>query len=111
MLSLDQATHKAREVLDKARLETAGWIDEAKDVAADWRVKVDTTVLRARADRSERYAKAVLVLALASVDEAEKVRTKGLNAPYAEITFDFVLHAESDVAPGTVVNRAHAPAG
>ncbi|WP_439548938.1 catechol 1,2-dioxygenase [Falsiroseomonas sp.] len=45
------------------------------------------------------------------VDDAEKVRAKGLNAPYAEITFDFVLHAESDVAPATVVNRAHAPAG
>ncbi len=45
------------------------------------------------------------------VDDADKVRAKGLNAPYAEITFDFVLHTESEAAPSTIVNRAHAPAG
>jgi catechol 1,2-dioxygenase len=45
------------------------------------------------------------------VDDAGQVRAKGLNAPYAEITFDFVLHAEVGTAPGTVVQRAHAPAG
>ena len=45
------------------------------------------------------------------VDDAEKVRAKGLNAPYAEITFDFVPHADSQAAPSTIVNRAHAPAG
>ena len=45
------------------------------------------------------------------VSDAEKVRAKGLNAPYAEITFDFVLHAESAAAPDTVVHREHAPAG
>ena len=45
------------------------------------------------------------------IDDAEMVRAKGLNAPYAEITFDFVLHAEAAAAPSTVVNREHAPAG
>jgi catechol 1,2-dioxygenase len=45
------------------------------------------------------------------VSDAAAVHAKGLNAPYAEITFDFVLHAESAVAPVTVVNREHAPAG
>lgn len=45
------------------------------------------------------------------VSDAAAVRAKGLNAPYAEITFDFVLHAESAAAPGTVVHREHAPAG
>lgn len=45
------------------------------------------------------------------VSDADKVRAKGLNAPYAEITFDFVLHAESSAAPTTIVQRAHAPAG
>ncbi|HEX2941133.1 MAG TPA: catechol 1,2-dioxygenase [Rhodopila sp.] len=44
------------------------------------------------------------------VSDATAVREKGLNAPYAEITFDFVLHAEQAVAPTTVVNRQHAPA-
>jgi catechol 1,2-dioxygenase len=45
------------------------------------------------------------------VSDAASIREKGLNAPYAEITFDFVLHAETDAAPGTVVSRDHAPAG
>jgi catechol 1,2-dioxygenase len=45
------------------------------------------------------------------VSDAASIREMGLNAPYAEITFDFVLHAETDAAPGTVVSRDHAPAG
>ena len=44
------------------------------------------------------------------IEEAAKVHAKGLNAPYAEITFDFVLHAESVAAPNTIVNREHAEA-
>jgi catechol 1,2-dioxygenase len=38
------------------------------------------------------------------------VNARGLNAPFAEITFDFVLHRESASAPGTVVTREHAEA-
>src|SRR5450432_284801 len=38
------------------------------------------------------------------------IRARGLNAPFAEITFDFVLHPESAGAPNTVVTRAHAEA-
>jgi catechol 1,2-dioxygenase len=45
------------------------------------------------------------------VTDAAAAREKGLNAPYAEITFDFVLHPEQTVAPTTVVHREHAPAG
>jgi catechol 1,2-dioxygenase len=44
-----------------------------------------------------------------SADPAE-VRARGLNAPFAEITFDFVLHRERASAPTTVVTRAHAEA-
>jgi catechol 1,2-dioxygenase len=44
-----------------------------------------------------------------SADPAE-VRARGLNAPFAEITFDFVLHRERADAPNTVVTRAHAEA-
>jgi catechol 1,2-dioxygenase len=42
-----------------------------------------------------------------SADPAE-VRARGLNAPFAEITFDFVLHRQRAGAPNTVVTRAHA---
>ena len=45
-----------------------------------------------------------------STDPAE-IRARGLNAPFAEITFDFVLHPDSAAAPNTVVTRAHAEAG
>ena len=44
-----------------------------------------------------------------SADPAE-VRARGLNAPFAEIAFDFVLHREHANAPNTVVTRAHAEA-
>ena len=38
------------------------------------------------------------------------IRARGLNAPFAEITFDFVMHSEGAGAPSTVVTRAHAEA-
>jgi catechol 1,2-dioxygenase len=44
------------------------------------------------------------------VTDAAAVHARGLNAPYAEISFDFVLHAESAAAPNPVVTRAHAEA-
>ncbi len=44
------------------------------------------------------------------IEDAAKVHAKGLNAPYAEITFDFVMHAESAAAPKTIVTREHAEA-
>ena len=44
------------------------------------------------------------------IEDAGKIHAKGLNAPYAEITFDFELHAESATAPKTIVSREHAEA-
>ena len=44
------------------------------------------------------------------VDDAAAIRARGLNAPYAEITFDFVLNNEVSGAPETVVHREHAEA-
>lgn len=38
------------------------------------------------------------------------IHARGLNAPFAEITFDFVMHPESAAAPNAVVTRAHAEA-
>jgi catechol 1,2-dioxygenase len=39
-----------------------------------------------------------------------EIRDRGLNAPFAQITFDFVLHREAASAPNTVVTRPHAEA-
>ena len=44
-----------------------------------------------------------------SADPAE-IRARGLNAPFAEISFDFVLHHARANAPSTVVTRARAEA-
>lgn len=42
--------------------------------------------------------------------DPKAIHARGLNAPFAEIDFDFVLHAETATAPNTVVTRAHAEA-
>jgi catechol 1,2-dioxygenase len=44
-----------------------------------------------------------------SADPAE-ARARGLNAPFAEITFDFVLHPARADVPNTAVTRPHAEA-
>jgi catechol 1,2-dioxygenase len=38
------------------------------------------------------------------------IHAHGLNAPFAEITFDFILHPESASAPKAEVTRPHAEA-
>ena len=70
--TLEDGAMKAKIALDQARTDMAAWVDDARDVVTDWKARLDTTMLHARADRSERYAEAALVVALASVDQAEK---------------------------------------
>ena len=43
-------------------------------------------------------------------DDPVDLNKQGLNAPYAEITFDFTLNHDTAALPGTVVERAHAKA-
>jgi catechol 1,2-dioxygenase len=43
--------------------------------------------------------------------DAASAKIKGYNGPYAEISFDFTLHAEVPNAPDAVVVREHATAG
>jgi predicted Zn-dependent protease len=70
--TLEDSAHKAKESLENAQIEMASWVEDTKTTVADWRAKLDTNMLRARADRAERYADASLIVALAGVDEAEK---------------------------------------
>ena len=51
-----------------------------------------------------------LIPAVRHVADPAAIHAKGVNAPFAEITFDFVLHAEAASAPTTIVQRAHAEA-
>ncbi len=44
------------------------------------------------------------------VSDAASLQARGVNAPYAEIAFDFALHPEAAHLPSSVVDRAHAQA-
>jgi catechol 1,2-dioxygenase len=44
------------------------------------------------------------------ITDAAAIHARDLNAPFAEITFDFVLNRAVEDAPDTVVHRAHAEA-
>lgn len=72
IVTLEGEAHEAKQSLDQARANMADWVDETKQVVADWKAKFDTKMLQGRAERSERYADAALVVALAGVDNAEK---------------------------------------
>jgi catechol 1,2-dioxygenase len=52
--------------------------------------------------------RADLIPPVRRIEAADAIHARGLNAPFAEITFDFVLHPESAGAPSSVVNREHA---
>lgn len=51
-----------------------------------------------------------LIPAVSRHADAADPKARGLNAPYSEITFDFVLNREVATLPDTVVERAHAKA-
>jgi len=75
---LDQARTKLeaqKERVEKARVELKARADqkvaEVKEAINEWKAKHEVRKLNARAERSEAYADAAMVLALASIDEAE----------------------------------------
>lgn len=70
--ALENDAHKAKDKLDQANADMAAWVDDAEETVTGWKTKFDAKMLQARADRSERHADAALVVALATVDEAEK---------------------------------------
>lgn len=70
--SLEEVAQKAKGGLDQAQADMAAWVDDTKETVAGWKTKLDTKMLQSRADRSERYAEAAMVVALSSVDHAEK---------------------------------------
>jgi catechol 1,2-dioxygenase len=51
-----------------------------------------------------------LIPQVRDVTDPAAIRGRGLNEPFVEISFDFVLHPESAAAPKTVVAREHATA-
>ena len=72
LVTLDEGTEKAKQTLDQARTDMGAWMDDAKASVAEWKEKLDIKMLDARAERSEHYAEAALIVALAGVDQAEK---------------------------------------
>ncbi len=51
-----------------------------------------------------------LIPAVRRSSDPAAIHARGLNAPFAEITFDFIMHREAATAPNTVVTRPHAEA-
>jgi catechol 1,2-dioxygenase len=51
-----------------------------------------------------------LIPAVRRSTDPAAIRARGVDAPFAEITFDFVLNRAVEGAPDTVVHRAHAEA-
>jgi len=51
-----------------------------------------------------------LIPPVVRVTDPAAIHAHGLNAPFARIEFDFVMHRDHAVAPATIVNRAHAEA-
>ena len=70
--ALEDDAHKAKGKLDQANADLKAWADDAEDTVAGWKASFDAKMLQARADRSERHADAALVVALATVDQAEQ---------------------------------------
>ena len=59
-----------------SQVEVKEWLEARKtataDRVADWKAKFETRKLQNRADGAERYAEAAIVVAPATVDEAER---------------------------------------
>lgn len=70
--ALEDDAHKAKDRLDQANADLKAWVDDAEETVAGWKASFDAKMMQARADRSEHHADAALVVALASVDQAEK---------------------------------------
>jgi hypothetical protein len=70
--SLEDEARKAKGTLNQANADMAAWVEDTKETVADWKAKLDTAMLKSRADRTERYAEAAMVVALSGVDNAEK---------------------------------------
>jgi hypothetical protein len=69
---LEDDAQKAKGTLERARDEMSTWVEDAKDTVIGWKDQLNASMLHARADRSDRYAEAALVVALAGVDQAQK---------------------------------------
>jgi hypothetical protein len=76
---LDQARTKIqaqKERVEKARVDLKTRAEqklaEGKEAINEWKAKREVRKLNTRAERAEMYAEAAIVLALASIDEAEE---------------------------------------
>jgi hypothetical protein len=65
-----------KERVDRARAQFKAWADrkvaEASHTVSEWKAKHEARKLDARAEQAEEYAEAAVVIALASVNEAQE---------------------------------------
>ena len=70
--ALEDDAHKTKDKLDQAKADMNAWVGDAEEIVAGWKKTFDAKMLQTRAERSERHADAALVVALATVDQAEQ---------------------------------------
>ena len=84
---LDQLQGKLesqKQAVAKAKTSVQNWIDqktaEAQSTINDWKAKRETKKLAHRADRAEEYAVAAILVAAATLDEAEQAVLEAVSA-------------------------------
>src|SRR5579871_6727081 len=84
---LDQLQRKVesqKQTVAKAKTSVQNWIDqktaEAESTINDWKAKREAKKLVHRADRAEEYASAAIVVAAATLDEAEQAVLEAVSA-------------------------------
>ncbi len=73
---LQQRIEQDRNKVSAAQAEVKEWLEARKNETAakvtEWEAKRETSQLQSRADRAERYAAALIDVALAAIDDAEQ---------------------------------------
>lgn len=70
--ALEDSGHKAKVSLEAARADVMKWVDDPVATVTSWKAKFDVSMLAARADRADKYAKASSQVAAAAVEAAQK---------------------------------------
>jgi seryl-tRNA synthetase len=70
--ALEEKASKAKEQIQSSAVLVQKWVDDSVATVEDWKARMDVSMLKARAERADHYAKAAADVATASIDEAAK---------------------------------------
>jgi seryl-tRNA synthetase len=70
--ALEEKASLAKEQIQASAVLVQKWVDDSVTTVEDWKARMDVSMLKARAERADHYAKAAANVATASINEAEK---------------------------------------